>query len=57
MAFDIKCMFGASPCGGEVTILGWTNFGICILASYSMGGLVKYTEGANYAIILGVSYS
>ena len=54
--FNILCSFGLLTCGTEVALLAWGSilFGN-LLAMLVLAYLLRYSEGANYFIVIMVN--
>ena len=51
-AFDTKCVFGRAGCSSATAVLGWANNVFNILGCIAFVGLMRYSEGANFAVIV-----
>ena len=43
-------MFG--KCGWEIAFLCWVNYAMCVVGNYAIPGLMRFSEGANFVIIV-----
>ena len=55
--FNFKCLFGLSGCGVAVVVLGWASYALGTLNSVSFVALLRYSEGANFLMIVLVRKS
>ena len=53
MRFDIECMAGQhDDCPPVVMALGWANFIKALLAATLLSALMRYSDGANFVVIV-----
>lgn len=55
LRFNFKCIVGLDGCGTQVALLGWFSFMANTVGSTAFVFLLRYSEGANFIMILLVS--